>query len=322
MNRLPHRLAPLAAILVLASAPPVLAAAASAPAQPPVVKPVAISPTGVGAVAVKPDLRSAKWSRPKAARRPNGPIATIGRANAQSREWPTPAAYVNSAIYYDYEPGRIYTIATSPRFLTTIALRPGEKLISKAAGDTVRWVMGETLAGSGAGEQVIIFVKPIRPDLRTNIVLTTDQRTYLIDAVSSANLAYTSVLTWNYPLDQARVLAAVQASAGAGRVVADVAVDRLDFNYRIETVQGRAPRWLPVRVFDDGAKTFIAFPPSLATSEAPPLFLLGPKGQAELVNYRLQGDYYVVDRLVEQAELRLGEARQTIVRITRTRPRT
>lgn len=257
---------------------------------------------------------------PRRAAAPNAALDTIQRANAQARDWPSPASYVNSAIYYDYEPGRIYTIQTSPRFLTTIALRPGEKLISKAAGDTVRWVLGETLAGAGTSEQVIIFVKPIRPDLRTNIVLTTDQRTYLLDAVSSATPTYTSVLSWNYPQEQARA-AAERHAARAGSVSGDVALERLDFNYRIDVIKGRSPRWLPIRAFDDGAKTFIAFPPDLATAEAPPLFLIGSEGQAELVNYRLQGGHYVVDRLVERAELRLGEKHQTIVRITRTRAR-
>lgn len=282
---------------------------------------------GIGATTPAPQPRHRV--RARAARRPlNGALATIDQANAQARDWPSPSAYVNSALYYDFEPGRIYTIHTSPRFLTTIQLKPGEKLISKAAGDTVRWVMGETQAGAGEAAQVTIFVKPIRPELSTNIVLTTDQRTYLIDASSSASRAYTSVLTWNYPQDQARDAAqarqradALAASAGAVSVQNAIPIDRLDFRYAITPIKSRSPRWQPVRVFDDGAKTYVEFPADLGTSQAPPLFVLGDKGQAELVNYRMKGAYYVVDRLIDQAELRLGAGRQTIVRITRTGPR-
>lgn len=297
-----------------APAPPTSPAPPAASPSPRALKPAPIA----APVAPKP--------RPSGRRAPRSSQAldTIDRANAQARDWPSPGSYVNSAIYYDYEPGRIYTIQTSPRFLTTIALRPGERLISKAAGDTVRWVLGETQAGAGAGEQVIIFVKPIRPDLRTNIVLTTDQRTYLLDAVSSASPTFTSVLSWNYPQEEAMAAAARRAANLAAQskpAAGEALLDQLDFNYRIDLIRGRSPRWLPLRAFDDGAKTFIAFPPDLATSEAPPLFLLGSEGQAELVNYRLQGGHYVVDRLIERAELRLGEKRQTIVRITRTRAR-
>src|SRR3546814_4354933 len=52
--------------------------------------------------------------------------------------------------------------------------------------------------------------------------------------------------------------------------------------------------------------------------EAPPLFVVGPEGGAELVNYRVRGNYYVVDRLFAAAELRLGQDPQQIVRISRT----
>lgn len=39
--------------------------------------------------------------------------------------------------------------------------------------------------------------------------------------------------------------------------------------------------------------------------EAPPLFVIGDEGP-ELVNYRVVGNYYVVDRLFTKAELKLG----------------
>jgi type IV secretory pathway VirB9-like protein len=74
-------------------------------------------------------------------------------------------------------------------------------------------------------------------------------------------------------------------------------------------------------VFDDGLKTYIQFPTNMAATEAPPLFLIGPDKQVQLVNYRYLGGYYIVDRLIDVAELRLGEKNQTVVRITRTQDR-
>ena len=302
-------------------------AAAAAPASvlpAPPSSPLSAARAATPAAPAGPSARALARVGPKPVVRrrvaPSAALAAIDRANAQARDVPTPGAYVNSALYYDFEPGRLYTIHTSPRFLTTIQLRPGERLIAKAAGDTVRWVLGETQSGSGEAAQVIVFVKPVRPGLRTNIVLTTDQRTYLIDAVSNGAATYTSVLTWNYPQDAARDLAGAQARTAAregARVAEAIPLDRLNFRYRIEGPR-RAAAWRPVRVFDDGAKTFIEFPADLSTREAPPLFLVGDNGQAELVNYRVSGVYYVVDRLVDRAELRLGQGRQSIVRITRT----
>jgi type IV secretion system protein TrbG len=245
-------------------------------------------------------------------------LHTVAVADRSSLSWPTSGAYVNATLYYDYEPGRLYTLNTSPRFLTAITLRPGEKLISKAAGDTVRWVLGETVEGAGATQQVIVLVKPIRGDLRTNIILTTDQRTYLLEAVSHDGDSYTSVVGWNYPQEEMREQLAARAAAEQSAVTA-TNVENLNFSYKVEPVHARhGPRWEPLRVFDDGLKTYIQFPPDLASSEAPPLFLIGPHDEAQLVNYRLIGGYYVVDRLIDVAELRLGEKPQTVVRITRT----
>lgn len=249
-------------------------------------------------------------------------LETIGRANSLSRQAPARAGFINSAMFYDYMAGAIYEVHASPRFISTIALRPGEKLISKAAGDTVRWVMGETVQGSGPSAQTLVFVKPIKGDLRTNIVLTTDQRTYMLEAISHNSDAYTSIVTWNYPRDQladAQTAAATVANREAQTVATNIPIDALNFRYDIRSRghQNGKPAWMPERVFDDGSKTYIQFPPTLVTTEAPPLFVVGEKGRAELVNYRVQGSYYVVDRLIQVAELRLGERQQQIVRITR-----
>ena len=52
-------------------------------------------------------------------------------------------------------------------------------------------------------------------------------------------------------------------------------------------------------------------------TEAPPLFVMGRNGDAQLVNYRVKGDWYIVDRLFDKAELRIGEAPQSIIGIDR-----
>ena len=89
---------------------------------------------------------------------------------------------------------------------------------------------------------------------------------------------------------------------------------------RIHTrIEGDRVPWRPLRAFDDGRQVFIEFPPSLAQGEAPPLFLRGADGRPELVNYRVRGRYYVVDRLFQTAELRLGG--KQVVRIVRDVPR-
>jgi len=162
----------------------------------------------------------------------------------------------------------------------------------------------ETTGGDLANPRALLLLKPTRTDIRTNIVLVTDRRTYSIEAVAVPGQTYSAQTAWRYPGDDS-------ALAGGASTAED-----FNFGYRIQTVRGLAPRWRPVRVFDDGAKTFIEFPPEIATSEAPPLFIT-ESGEAALVNFRVAGNRYVVDRLFDAAELRLGAERPIIVRITR-----
>jgi len=298
--------------------PPPPPAIVAQPASPPPQRLVPINrpqPTMTASLArPRPTGRRGMRSSPR-----SGALGAISNANDLSRQSPAPSGFINSAMFYDYMPGAIYEVHTSPRFITTIALRPGEQLISKAAGDTVRWVMGETRQGSGAASQKLVFIKPIKGDLRTNIVLTTNERTYMLEAVSHNSDAYTSIVSWNYPREQfAELSGAVDdAAEQSNRSIPDVAVDNINFDYQIKSVGRGRPAWMPERVFDDGNKTYIQFAPNLGTTEAPPLFVIGEKNAAELVNYRVQGRYYVVDRLISVAELRLGEKKQQIVRITR-----
>ncbi|HBL92746.1 MAG TPA: P-type conjugative transfer protein TrbG, partial [Hyphomonas sp.] len=148
----------------------------------------------------------------------------------------------------------------------------------------------------------------------------TDRRTYHLE-LESGDGTYMAALSWRYPADELSQLISRNSVALAREetsIMPGVALDRLDFDYLID---GDRPDWRPVRVFDDGRQVFIQMPEGLSTMEAPPLFVLGVSGEAELVNYRLKGNYYIVDHLFRAAELRLGEKSQTVVRIHKREPR-
>lgn len=300
------------------------AAQTGAPLAPAAPGTATAAPAGAPPPVAGPSVAAARTPPPPPKPRPLPPLPGSGvvrAANSQARSYPSADAYINATLFYDFEAGRLYQVQTSPHFLTAIMLRPGEKLVAKAAGDTVRWVLGETTEGAGAAQQVVVLIKPIRGGMKTNIVLTTDQRTYLIEAASREGGTYTSAVSWNYPQEEMAALAARQAAEAvkAQTVVAPaLAIDQLHFGYDVRPMKGKPPRWQPLRVFDDGTKTYIQFPVNMAATEAPPLFLIGPHDSAELVNYRYLNGYYVVDRLIDVAELRIGEKPQTIVRITRT----
>ena len=239
----------------------------------------------------------------------------VSRANAQARVAPTREGYVNAIQVWPYSDGALYQVYTGVGRVTVIALQPGEELVTVAAGDTVRWIVGDTSSGSGADLRVNVLVKPIRSGLKTNLVITTSRRTYLLELTSTEKTWMASV-SWEYPKDQMLALQRQNQAAQAGAPVdTGLALEKLRFRY---AVSGSNPPWKPLRAFDDGQKVYIQFPSGIAQGELPPLFVIGSEGDGQLVNYRFRPPYYIVDRLFGAAELRLGGDRGDVVRIERT----
>jgi len=252
---------------------------------------------------------------PPPAAAPVTPQARVEQANAEARMAPTREGYVNAIQVWPYSDGALYEVYTSPGRVTVIALEAGEELVTVAAGDTVRWIVGDTASGSGASRRVDVMVKPTRVGLKTNLVITTNRRTYLIE-LTSTEAAWMASVSWEYPRDELVALQGeAQAADAAAPVASGLALDRLQFRYAIT---GDSPPWKPLRAFDDGERVYIEFPAGIAQGELPPLFVIGPQGDGQLVNYRFHAPYYIVDRLFGAAELRLGAKRASVVRIERT----
>lgn len=252
------------------------------------------------------------------------PKVRVDHANAAARVQPVRDGFINAVQVYPYSAGALYQIYCAPGEITDIALQPGEKLVGSgpvAAGDTVRWIIGDTESGVGATTKIHILVKPTRPDLVTNLIINTDRRTYLME-LRSTEKTYMASVSWQYPEDQLIALRRQNAEAEAETpIAAGIDISQLNFRYAIE---GDNPPWRPLRAFDDGNKVYIEFPTGIRQGQMPPLFVIGPAGGSELVNYRVRDNYYIVDRLFAAAELRLGDKnREQRVRIVRTdgRPR-
>lgn len=245
------------------------------------------------------------------------PAERIAHANAEARIEPAADAYVNAMQVWPYAENALYQLYTRPSRVTDIALEPGESLISASGADPVRWIIGDTTSGAGAGERVHIMVKPSRADLNTNLIIHTNRRSYHLE-LNSTSSAWMASVSWTYPQGKLQALRRENAQAAAsGTVDEGLQLERLNFGYR---VSGDKPTWRPLRVFDDGAKVYIQFPPTIVHDELPPLFVVGTSGDTQLVNYRVRSPYYIVDRLFAAAELRLGKP-SVVVRIERDDPR-
>ncbi|MCA0024611.1 MULTISPECIES: P-type conjugative transfer protein TrbG [unclassified Mesorhizobium] len=240
------------------------------------------------------------------------PVARVENANAAARVQPRREGYYNAIQIYPWSEGALYQVYAAPGQITDIALEPGESLTGEgpiAAGDTARWIIGDTESGAGVSRRVHVLVKPSRPDINTNLVITTDRRSYMIE-LQSGEEPYMPAVSWAYPAAPAGQARAIPATPVIPAITAR--------NYRYGFTGDAAP-WRPVSVYDDGRRAYVEFPRGIVQGEMPPIFVIGPDGEAEIANSRVYQNTLIVDRLFGAAELRLGSGkRQQTVRIVRT----
>ncbi|MBX9451558.1 MAG: P-type conjugative transfer protein TrbG [Mesorhizobium sp.] len=241
------------------------------------------------------------------------PTGRVENANAAARVEPRREGYYNAIQIYPWSEGALYQVYAAPGQITNIALEPGESLTGAgpiAAGDTTRWIIGDTESGSGANRRVHILVKPTRPDISTNLVVTTDRRTYMIE-LRAREALYMPSVAWAYPASPAGSRA---VTPSAPIIPAEAA---RNYRYGLH-IRGDSPPWRPLSVFDDGRRVYVVFPRGIVQGEMPPLFVIGSDGETQIVNSRVHQNVLIVDRLFGAAELRLGSGdRQQVVRIVR-----
>jgi type IV secretion system protein VirB9 len=191
-----------------------------------------------------------------------------------------------------------------PLRVTDIQFQPGEKVTNVDVGDSVRWSISPAMSGSGAGVRVHAMIKPLMANISTNLVVNTDRRSYHIELVAQDN-NYMPCVVFAYPEEARQQWEAFLTQQRQERAdTLDVNVQSpadLNFNYKIE---GKAV-WKPDRVFDDGTKTYIQMADAMRSTEAPVFMIVRDKKQT-IVNYRVHGKFYVVDRIFEKGHLVSG----------------
>lgn len=212
------------------------------------------------------------------------------------------------------------TLTCEPLRACDVQLQAGEIINNVILGDTVRWLVAPATTGSGTQAAPHVIVKPTEINLQTNLVITTNRRTYMLTLASSSG-QYVSRVGFYYPQDLVQDWNG-QAEAERRKLeseekrkVSELPISSLDqLNLDSYRVKGdRSLPWYPVRVFDDGTRVFIQMPASIRSSEAPAM-VLERNGAFELVNYRVkqaqQGGasvtYYVVDKLFAKGALLVG----------------
>ena len=122
----------------------------------------------------------------------------MNAANRAALQEPSADGYINAIQIYPFSDGALYRLYAAPQEVSDIALQPGEALTAISAGDTTRWIVGDTTSGSGATSQVHILAKPFASGLKTNLVITTDRRSYHLELESTPH-TFMAAVSWTYP---------------------------------------------------------------------------------------------------------------------------
>jgi P-type conjugative transfer protein TrbG len=245
--------------------------------------------------------------------------ATALEAVRVSERWQgeknAPSPGPDGRVMYSYGAG-LPTVVCAPLRVCMIELQAGEKIVGEPhIGDSVRWNISPAMYGTGDQATAVIILKPQTPGLDTNLLITTDRRAYYLRLISKPD-DYVARVAFAYLEDDTRKwqqqLAAQQALAKQEQHAAEVppaviAVENVNFDYAIH---GGDEHIRPVRVFDDGAKTYIQMPAELEHREAPVLLVVGKDGKGEMTNYRVKDQTYIVDRLFDRANLVLGSGKK------------
>jgi type IV secretion system protein TrbG len=243
-------------------------------------------------------------------------VQTAVREHQQNGKWPVYKTAEIVLYPYGEEPEPV--IDCEPLRTTDIQLQPGETITDVAMGDTERWMATPAASGDPRNSLPHLAVKPQVPDIATNLTIYTTKHIYHVMLRSRGNHAMQEV-EFYYPDDLITAMTEADAAAASAKqqaadppsdsenVVKVASVDPAQLNFAY-TLSGPNVPWKPIRAFDDGSHVYIQMPAGMKTSEAPALLINAGSG-TQMVNYRVKGNYYVVDRLFSDAILVSGVGR-------------
>jgi type IV secretion system protein VirB9 len=220
------------------------------------------------------------------------------------------------ALYpYNQEPEP--TVSCAPLRTTDIQLQQGETITDVALGDSERWMATPAASGDPRNPVPHLALKPQAPGIETNLTIYTTRHIYHLLLHSRVGHAMQEV-EFYYPDEITAALKNADSGAESKKdntpepsidnsvtKATKIPPGQLDFAY---TFHGANVPWKPVLAFDDGSHVYIQMPESMKSTTAPALLIAGGGG-TQMANYRVESNYYVVDRLFNNAILVSGVGR-------------
>lgn len=200
-----------------------------------------------------------------------------------------------------YSPDEVFVVHTQVGVATVIQLESDERIVGENSaigiGDAEAWKM--TARGHN------IFFKPTAPRPDTNLLITTDKRTYAFDLrPTNGKSAPTYILRFSYPdSESAKQALAEQKRTQSAALLAQIQAappSAVNTDY-----VGRGDRSLaPTALYDNGRFTYFRFNNG---RDLPAVYKVLPDDSEALVNTHMEGDTVVVHETAQRFVLRLGK---------------
>jgi len=216
---------------------------------------------------------------------------------------------------YPYQAGAVYGIEVGLHVFTDLVWPPHELIIAPVKADTWFEVEQKTI-GHPPQAHVLIASKlstrefPALAKKSYPMVVLTDRAAYYLTLRTHDDPQYAmTAVTWTH-----------LPTASTPRTTPLFASGVYHLGYDVTSLQETPPVWMPDGIWDsEHGHTWIHFPPAAQTTKAPVLFALNAAGEKEVVTFVPRGRWYLVDRVLTQAELRVGhdDATADVVTIRR-----
>jgi type IV secretion system protein VirB9 len=245
----------------------------------------------------------------------------------------TPKNYIGGTQFYDYNEHKQYPVVCKVLGLSVLQLEDGEVAIGVPyLSDTLRWEITGDIWRTQNGQNIqLVMIKPLETGLSTNMVLVTNRRIYQF-ILSSTRDSYMPMVRFRYPDLNFGYLNRRQISGhqvpgplglNTGQAIDDERIpnDRINegyyLSYNYKVISGlwltgwNKPEWTPNEIWDDGHKTYIRLPRGVLQMEYPAVF----EEAKYIVNYRVNENVMILDKLIKKATLRLNGKRVGIIKM-------
>lgn len=219
------------------------------------------------------------------------PVLLFAPMSAHAQVRPQPGLGDPHLQSVDYRPDQVVSLEATPGYQVTIELAADEHIENVALGDSGAWQVTANRRGDR------LFVKPVRADAPTNMVVVTDARTYnfQLSAPSSlrADTAWSIKFRYQPPLSEQSSRVSKEKVVGRYKVRGD-------------------PTLRPDGIHDDGVHTYVEWPESQAL---PAIYAVSGKGKETLVNGMMRDGRMVIDSVQDMLVFRIDDRKAQAVRM-------